>query len=75
MIKIPSSQISHSHGYDPGLIERLLFNVAKKWIAVFGRQDVLTEAPTASRKSMSAIINFLGEGLSESELIEATVKE
>jgi len=75
VVKTPSPQISHAHGYDPGLVERLLFNVAKKWIAGFSRQDALTEARTANRKGMSAIINFLGEDLSESEQIEATVKE
>ena len=54
-------QTVHSESYDPSLMERLLFRVAKKWVAGFSSDDALKAAIDANRRGMSAIINFLGE--------------
>lgn len=65
----------HSHSYDPGLMERLLFRVAKKWVAGYSAGDAISAALEANRRSMSAIINFLGEDTADREQVGAAVGE
>jgi proline dehydrogenase len=66
---------SHSHNYDAGLMERLLFRVAKKWVAGYSVNEAITAALDANSRSMSAILNFLGEDMTDAKLIEQTMNE
>ncbi len=65
----------HSQSYDSGLVERLLFRVARKWVAGYSSADAIEAALDANRRGMSAILNFLGEDMADDEQVGATVKE
>ena len=66
---------SHSHNYDSSLVERLLFRVARKWIAGYDQHAALASAEEANGKGMSAILNFLGEDSMDSDTVSSTVNE
>ncbi|MEW6603535.1 MAG: proline dehydrogenase family protein [Thermoproteota archaeon] len=66
---------AHSHSYDSGLMERLLFRVAKKWVAGYGTDEAITAAVDSNSKGMSAILNFLGEETVDESAVENTVVE
>ncbi len=65
----------HSHSYDSALMERLLFRVAKKWVAGYSAADAIEAAKDANRRGMSAILNFLGEDATEKKQVDAAVAE
>ena len=67
--------VGHSHSYDTGLMERLLFRVAKKWVAGYGIDKAITAALDSNRRGMSAILNFLGEETVDAKVVEQTVSE
>lgn len=58
-----------------GLLQRLLFKVAKKWVSGNTYKNALLTAKNCNSKGISAILNFLGEDNNSSTAIEATVKE
>ncbi len=66
---------AYSHSYDPGLMERLLFRVAKKWVAGYSSDEAISAALEANSRHMSAILNFLGEDTTDAKAIEQTVHE
>jgi proline dehydrogenase len=66
---------SHSHSYDSNLMERLLFKVARKWVAGFSIDEAMAAAKDANAKGMSAILNFLGEETTKQVDIETNVQE
>lgn len=66
---------SHSHKYDPVLLERLLFKVSKRWIAGYSNNDAIIEAKKSNHNGMSAILNYLGEGYVEKSQIDRSVTE
>jgi proline dehydrogenase len=66
---------THSHNYDSGLMERLLFRVAKKWVAGYGAGEAVAAALGANSWGMSAILNFLGEDTADASAAEQTVNE
>lgn len=66
---------SHSHNYDPVLLERLLFKVSKRWIAGYSNNDAMIEAKKSNNNGMSAILNYLGEGYVEKSQIDRSVTE
>jgi proline dehydrogenase len=66
---------SHSHSYDAGLMERLLFRVAKKWVAGYGGGEAVAAALDSNSRGMSAILNFLGEDTTDAKLVEQAVGE
>jgi proline dehydrogenase len=68
-------KISHSHNYEPILLERLLFKVSKRWIAGYCHTDAISEAVKSNQKGMSAILNYLGEGYTQESEIDKSVKE
>jgi proline dehydrogenase len=68
-------QAVHSESYDPGLMERLLFRVAKKWVAGHAQHDAVKAALDANSRGISAIVNFLGEEVLEAEQVDVTVGE
>ncbi|NWG36597.1 proline dehydrogenase family protein [Nitrososphaera sp.] len=68
-------QAVHSERYDPGLTERLLFRVAKKWVAGYSQEDAAKAAIDANNRGMSAILNFLGEDTLDAKQVDAAVRE
>ncbi len=68
-------KVSHSHNYDPVLLERLLFKVSKRWIAGYSNNDAMIEAKKSNHNGMSAILNYLGEGYVEKSQIDRSVSE
>ena len=70
-----TTAILHSQSYDSGLVERLLFRVARKWVAGYSSADAIKAALDANRRGMSAILNFLGEDTADDEQVGATVQE
>lgn len=69
------TQTIRSHSHSPGLLERLLFRVAKKWVAGYSADDAIAAALNANRRGMSAIINLLGEETAEVKQVDAAVRE
>ena len=63
-------KISHSHDYDPALLERMLFKVSKRWIAGYSNTEAIAEARKSNQNGMSAILNYLGEGNTENSQID-----
>ncbi len=56
-------------------MERLLFRVAKKWVAGYSSEEAIGAASDANRHGMSAILNFLGEDTTDKTQVEIAVKE
>jgi proline dehydrogenase len=56
-------------------VERLLFRVAKKWVAGYSTADAIKAAREANGRGMSAILNFLGEDTVEKKQVDAAVAE
>lgn len=65
----------YSHNYDPVLIERLLYRVAKRWVAGYSANEAIRTALDTNFQKMSAILNFLGEDITDSKLVDMTVTE
>jgi proline dehydrogenase len=59
----------------PGVTERLLYRVAKRWIAGYNLEDAIIDARHANEKKMAAIVNRLGEHTPDRKLIEEYVGE
>jgi proline dehydrogenase len=59
----------------PTLFEKLVHKVAKKWVAGHSMNDALRSARDANAKGMGAIINYLGEHLTDESEIKRNVKE
>lgn len=66
---------THSQSYDAGLMERLLFRVAKKWVAGYATEEAIAAALDANGRGMSAILNFLGEDTTDAKAVDRTVAE
>jgi proline dehydrogenase len=66
---------AHSHNYDAGLMERLLFRVAKKWVAGYSTDKAVAAALDSNSRGMSAILNFLGEDTTDAKVVDQTVGE
>lgn len=66
---------ARSHNYDAGLMERLLFRVAKKWVAGYGTDEAVAAALDSNSRGMSAILNFLGEDITDAKVVDQTVVE
>jgi len=66
---------TYSQSYDAGLMERLLFRVAKKWVAGYGTEEAIAAALDANGRGMSAILNFLGEETTDAKAVDRTVAE
>jgi proline dehydrogenase len=68
-------KITHSHDYDPALLERMLFKVSKRWIAGYSNTEAIAEARKSNQNGMSAILNYLGEGNTENSQFDSSVLE
>jgi len=58
-----------------GIMEKILFGVAKQWIAGDAVNDALIAAQLSYKNGMSVIINKLGEYHTSKNLIENTISE
>ncbi|AIF85566.1 proline dehydrogenase [Candidatus Nitrososphaera evergladensis SR1] len=70
-----ATQALHSHSYDSSLLERLLFRVAKRWVAGYSADEAINAALDANRRGMSAILNFLGEDVVDKAQVGLAVRE
>ncbi len=59
----------------PGLAERLLYRVAKRWIAGYELEDAIKVAHEANEKKLHVILNRLGEHTPDRGRIEEYVQE
>lgn len=66
---------SSSKNSKPALFEKLVHKIAKKWVAGHSMRDALKSAKNANAKGIGAIINYLGEHLTNDDDIEASVNE
>lgn len=66
---------NHSYNYDSRLVERLLFRVAKKWVAGYTADEAISAAVTANSHGMSSIVNYLGEDITDTTSVEQTMSE
>lgn len=74
MLATPPPSYS-SHNYDTSLMERLLFRVAKRWVAGYNTDEAIEAALDTNSHGMSAILNFLGEDITDTKLVDRTVNE
>jgi proline dehydrogenase len=59
----------------PGLTERLLYRVAKRWIAGYSLDDAIKVAHDANNRHLRAILNRLGEHTPDEKLIRNYAEE
>lgn len=57
------------------LIEKVLFKIAKQWIAGDTMDDALKSARQANENGMSAILNKLGEHMTSKQKVDQTVSD
>jgi proline dehydrogenase len=72
---ILQKKASHSHNYDPVLLERMLFKLSKRWIAGYSSTDAIAEATKSNQNGMLAILNYLGEANTKKSQIHSSVLE
>jgi proline dehydrogenase len=70
-----SPAASYSHNYDSRLMERLLFRIAKRWVAGYNAEEAIEAALDTNSHGMSAILNFLGEDVTDAKRVDRTVNE
>ena len=56
-------------------MERLLFRIEKRWVAGYNAEEAIEAALDTNSHGMSAILNFLGEDVTDAKLVDMTVKE
>ena len=61
--------------HDSTLIEKVLFKIAKQWIAGDTMEDALKSARNANMNGMSAILNKLGEHMTSKTQVSQTVSD
>jgi proline dehydrogenase len=66
---------SYFHSYDASLMQRLLFRVAKRWVAGYYAEEAIDAALDTNSHRMSAILNFLGEDTTDTKLVDMAVNE
>src|SRR5205807_456741 len=59
----------------PGITERLLYRVAKRWIAGYTLEDAIRVAHNANDRKLSVILNRLGEHTPDEKLIQGYTEE
>jgi proline dehydrogenase len=59
----------------PGITERLLYRVAKRWIAGYSLDDAIKVAHDANNKKLRVILNRLGEHTPDEKLIQGYTEE
>ena len=69
------NKLSYSYHNEPFLLEKLLFRLAKNWIAGYSIDDALNYALDSNARGLKCIINYLGEDLKNAEMVKKTVIE
>jgi proline dehydrogenase len=59
----------------PGLTERLLYRIAKRWIAGYTLEDAIKVAHDANNRKLRVILNRLGEHTPDEKLIQGYTEE
>ena len=59
----------------PGLTEKLLYRVAKRWIAGYTLEDAIRVAHDANNRKLRVILNRLGEHTPDEKLIQGYTEE
>jgi len=59
----------------PGITERLLYRVAKRWIAGYTLEDGIKVAHDANNRRLRVILNRLGEHTPDEKLIQGYTEE
>ena len=59
----------------PGLTERLLYRVAKRWIAGYNLEDAIKVAHDTNNRKLRVILNRLGEHTPDEKLIQGYTEE
>lgn len=59
----------------PGLTERLLYRVAKRWIAGYTLEDAIKAAHDTNSKKLKVLLNRLGEHTPDEKLIQGYTEE
>jgi proline dehydrogenase len=59
----------------PGIAERLLYKVARRWIAGYSLEDAIKVAHDANNRKLRAILNRLGEHTPDEKLIQGYTEE
>lgn len=59
----------------PGVTERLLYRVAKRWIAGYNLEDAIRVAHDANNRRLRVIVNRLGEHTPDQKLIQGYTEE
>ena len=59
----------------PGLTERLLYRVAKRWIAGYALEDAIRAAHDSNSKKLKVLLNRLGEHTPDKKLIRGYTEE
>jgi len=59
----------------PGLTEKLLYKVAKRWIAGYTLEDAIRVAHDANNRKLRVILNRLGEHTPDEKLIQGYTEE
>ena len=66
---------SYSRNHEANLTERLLYRVAKRWVAGNSANEAVMAALDTNNQKMSAILNFLGEDFTDPNLVDMTLTE
>ncbi len=59
----------------PGITERLLYRIAKRWIAGYSLDDAIKVAHDANNRKLRVILNRLGEHTPDEKLIQGYTEE
>src|SRR5260370_6900290 len=59
----------------PGITERLLYRIAKRWIAGYSLDDAIKVAHDANNRKLRVILNRLGEHPPDEKLIQGYTEE
>ena len=65
----------YSHNYNDNLIEAIVIQSGKKMGCDYSANEAMKTALYTNRHKMSAILNFLGEDITDSKLVDMTVTE
>ncbi|NOJ30052.1 MAG: hypothetical protein DA328_07790, partial [Nitrososphaeraceae archaeon] len=60
---------------EPIVFEKIIYKLAKKWIAGSTREEAIKTAITANENKINVILNFLGEEITDKKTIDNTISE
>lgn len=60
---------------EPVVFEKIIYKLAKKWIAGSTREEAIQNAIKANENKIDVILNFLGEEITDKKTIDNTISE